>query len=201
MNRSTSIVAQRQAPLRETYDADPRRALILKYASTAAGPGQDPLHGIVIPGRDYGTSVRFGIDRAVGGMHDAPNPAELLCTALAACEDTTLRMIADVLGIRLKRVDVEVTGDVDVRGAMSVDRKVPVGFRSMACAVRIETEAGTPARMIDALVEEAERSCIVLQTLRCGVATQVGFTVDGHAPSGGRNQVAGNGSPGTEVAS
>ncbi len=200
MNRSTSIVAQRQAPLRQTYDADPRRALILKYASTAAGPEQDPLHGVVIPGRDYGASVAFGIDRAVGGMHDAPNPAELLCAALAACEDSTLRMIADVLGVRLERVEVEVTGDVDVRGAMSVDRKVPVGFRSMTCTVRIETELGTPARMIDALVDEAERSCIVLQTLRCGVATQVGFTVDGQARSGGRARVAGNTSSRTEVA-
>lgn len=181
MHRNESIVAQRQAPVREAYDADPRKALIVKHASACAGPDEDPLHGLVIPGHEYDTCLRFGIDRAVGGWHDAPNPGELLCATLAACEDATVRMVADVLGIRLSQVKTEVTGTVDVRGALGIDLKQPVGFSSMTCDVRIETAPGTPARLIDVLRSEAERACIVLQTLRAGVPIRIGFSTDDRA--------------------
>ncbi len=181
MRRNESIVSQRQVRVRQAYDADPGKALIVKRARASAGPDEDPLHGLVIPGQEYDVSLRFGIDRAVGGWHDAPNPAELLCAALAACEDATVRMVADVLGVQLSRVTTAVSGTVDVRGALGFDRKLPVGFSSMRCDVHIEPAPGTPARLVDVLVNEAERACIVLQTLRAGVPVQVGFSADGRA--------------------
>ena len=174
-----SAVLQRQAPLRAAYKEHPEKALILKRAWTVFAAGQDAFHGVVVPGEAYRVSWQYGTDRAVGGFHDAPNPGELLCAALASCQDATLRMVADVLGVELQQVEVEVTGKVDVRGSMAVDRQLPVGFESIQCKVRFQVAPGTPPERCQRLLAEAERSCINLQTLRAGVPVDTSFDVRG----------------------
>lgn len=174
-----SAVLQRQAPLRAAYKEHPEKAVIYKRARTFSGPAQDPFHGIVMPDQAYQLSWQYGIDRAVGGFHDAPNPGELLCAALAACQDATLRMVADVFGVKLQVVEVEITGKVDVRGSMAVDRQAPVGFESMQCKVRCDVAPGTHPELCKRFLAEAERSCINLQTLRAGVPVDLSFDVRG----------------------
>src|SRR5262245_50524727 len=148
MLRKASLVAERQAPLRRTYGEDPSKARTVKWAATSNGDGADPFHSVVHIGKGYGVSQRLGIDHAVGGDHDLPNPGDLLCAALAACEDATVRMIADILGVTILDLRVEVTGDVDVRGCLSTDRSVKVGFCSMECRVPLRVPAGAwPPRL------------------------------------------------------
>jgi hypothetical protein len=89
--------------------AGPQDAAIRKRARTLDGHDTDPLHGLVAPDPAYDVAWPYGIDRAVGGLHDAPNPGELLCVALAACHDASMRMVADLLGIHLLDLKVEVT--------------------------------------------------------------------------------------------
>ena len=72
MTRQASTVLQRQQPLRSAYRLHPEQATIHKHATTRSMPDCDALHGVVVPGKAYGVAWRFGIDRAVGGMHDAP---------------------------------------------------------------------------------------------------------------------------------
>jgi uncharacterized OsmC-like protein len=117
----------------------------------------------------------YGVDRAVGGLHDAPNPGELLCAALAACADTSVRMLADLLRVQLDDLEVEVSGDLDVRGTLDVDRSVPVGFQRLALDVRLRAAPGTPPARVHRLVAAAERACVVLDTLRAGVPVDVAF--------------------------
>jgi uncharacterized OsmC-like protein len=169
MAGSISPLAQRQAALRERYRAHPGEARIRKRACTAWTDSDDAVHGSVLAGDGYGVAWAFGIDRAVGGDHDAPNPADMLCAALAACEHATIRMIADVLGVALERLDVEVTGTVDVRGCLAVDRQVPIGFSSLECQVDVAVAPGTDPRLCEKLRAGAEASCINLETLRGGV--------------------------------
>ena len=57
-----------------------------------------------------GVRVPVGVHRAVGGLHDAPTPGDLLCAALAACQDSTFRMIANLMNIELEDLTVDVTG-------------------------------------------------------------------------------------------
>ena len=172
-----SAVLQRQAPLRAAYKEHPEQALILKRAWTVFDAGQDAFHGVVVPGEPYRVSWQFGTDRAIGGFHDAPNPGELLCAALASCQDATLRMVADLLGVELRQVEVEVTGRVDVRGSLGVYRQLPVGFESLQCKVRFEAAPGTPPELCQRLIAQAERSCINLHTLRAGVPVDASFDV------------------------
>jgi len=178
MIAKASLVADRQAPLRRAYLADAERALSTKWAATTADAAADVFHSVVEIGKGYGVSQRLGIDRLIGGEHDLPNPADLLCAALAACEDSAVRMIADLLGIRILDLRVEVTGDVDVRGTLAIDRSVKVGFRSMDCHVHLKVPHGTRAPRLAALRKQAEASCVNLDTLRTGVPVSTDFAIE-----------------------
>jgi uncharacterized OsmC-like protein len=165
----SSLVRERQAPLRARYHGAPEAATIIKRARTIAGPAGDPLHGQVAPDPRYGVVWAYGIDRAVGGFHDAPNPGELLCAALAACHDASVRMVADLLGVDLLDLSVEVTGTLDVRGTLELDRTVRVGFQHMTCTTRATVPADTSPRLLEQLEAHARRACVNLDTLRRGV--------------------------------
>jgi uncharacterized OsmC-like protein len=181
--RSESVVAERQAPLRALYAERPPAALTRKSARTSSATvaSGDPFHGEVEVGRGYDVTLRFALDRQVGGLHDAPNPGDLLCAALAACQDGTIRMIANLLGIELEELEVEVKGELDVRGCLGAHPDVRVGFDSLECAVRLVAASGTHPQRLEALLDAAERFCVNLDTLSGGtdVATHAALEVAG----------------------
>jgi uncharacterized OsmC-like protein len=179
MINPNSIVLKRQQPLRARYAHDPAEAVTVKHGTTRTTGGVDALHGVVAPGDVYDLECRYGIDAAIGGLDDAPNPGDLLCAALAACQDSTIRMVADILGVTIESLEVAVVGDVDVRGCMAVDRGVKVGFRSLACNVKLTLAPGTDPQRAAALREQAERSCVNLDTLRSGVPVAIAFEMSG----------------------
>src|SRR5215470_14908219 len=169
-------VRARQDPLRARYKEAPHEALIVDRGRTTRGVEADPFHGYVAPGsKDYGIVWPFGIHAAIGGYHDMPNPGDLLCTALATCLDSTIRIIAERLRVTLTSLTVDVTGEVDVRGTLVVDRQVPVGFQKMHCRVDFEAAPGTDPTMVEKLLAASEYSCVNLQTLRGGVAVETSF--------------------------
>jgi uncharacterized OsmC-like protein len=164
-----SEVRDRQLPLRELYRDQPSEAISAKRARTS-GSG-DLFHGEVEVGDGYGVRFHYGIDRKVGGLHDLPNPGDLLLAALAGCLDSTIRMVADLMAVELTELSVDVTGDADVRGALMIDPEAPVGFRQISCAVEIKS-ADDPDR-VQQLVVLAQQCCVTLQTLRAGVGVEV----------------------------
>ena len=191
-----SLVQQRQSPLRERYRRVPTDAWIRDGAQTINGCGGDPFHGAVVPANNRGAPLCFGIHRAVGGDHDYPNPGDLLSAALAACFDSTLRMLADHMGVRLQLLEVKVEAECDVRGCLLVERSVPVGFQKMRCSVRLQPEGQVEPGRLQMLVDAAEGCCVVLQTLRNGVkvTTRIDNTdAEAAAPTTGSDQGLGAG--------
>jgi uncharacterized OsmC-like protein len=178
MSQKTFLIRERQGTLRRAYVEDPARARTVKWAGTANSAETDALHSIVHIGTGYGVSQRTGIDHAVGGDHDLPNPGDLLCAALAACEDGTIRMIADLLGIPILDLRVEVAGEVDVRGCLSIDSSVRVGFQTMTCRVQLRVPPGVDSNRLSKLQKQAERSCVNLDTLRLGVPVDLAFFIE-----------------------
>jgi len=176
-----SMVAERQSSLRTAYAAKPERARTVKWAATRNGEGVDAIHSVVEVGKGFGISHRYGIDAAVGGDHDLPNPGDALCSALAVCADSTVRMVADVLGVPILDLRVEVQGEVDVRGCLAMGRDLKVGFRSMSCRIDLRVPPGTDPQRIAALRAQGERSCVNLDTLRSGVPVEVAFEVQAGA--------------------
>jgi uncharacterized OsmC-like protein len=185
MTRKASLVAERQTPLRGAYIEDPERARTVKWSATVMSAETDALHSVVHIGKSYGVSLRTGIDHAVGGDHDLPNPGDLLCAALAVCKDGSVRMIADLLGIPIVDLQVEVTGDVDVRGCLAIDRAVKVGFRLMTCRVHLRVPSDIDPRRIATLQKQAEQSCVNLDSLRSGVPVDLIFNVESVASTRG----------------
>jgi uncharacterized OsmC-like protein len=178
-NHEPVDVESRQMPLYGRYRDDPGEARITDQAKTASGTEMDPFHGVVVPGsQEYGVAWEFGIHSAVGGFHDAPNPGDVLCAALAACLDSTIRVVAARLDVTLEHLAVEVTADVDVRGTLVAEQDVPVGFQEMQCHVDVRAADGTNPRLVEQLTEAAEYSCVNLQTLRSGVPVETSVDVD-----------------------
>jgi len=161
-----SQVKDRQDPLRARYRVDPETAWVTDHARTRSADPADPFHAFVEPMDGCGIQVPVGVHQAIGGPHDAPTPGDLLCAALAACLDSSIRMIANLLGIGIQDLEVRVRARVDVRGTLGMDREVPVGFQEMVCEVKIRVASGTGPSMLEKLRTASEYSCVVLQTLR-----------------------------------
>ena len=166
-----------QAPLRKKYVASPDTAWVTDHAQTSSAERQDPFHAKVEPMTGCGVTVPVGVHAAVGGPHDAPTPGDILCAALAACQDSSIRMVANILGVELERLRVSVTAGADVRGALAMNRDVPVGFQQMNCTVEIRVKKDTDTALLERLKVSAEQSCIVLQTLRSPPPVNVQFSL------------------------
>ena len=137
----------------------------------------DPLHTWVEVGAKHSMTLPVAVHHAVGGLSDLPVPGDILCAALAACTDSSMRVVANAFGVRLQSLSVEVRGEVDVRGALCVDPEVPVRFQHFHVQLSLRAAPGTDASRVERLVAGAERSCVVLQTLRAAVPVTMEYDV------------------------
>ena len=158
-----------QAPLRCAYARDPVRAAVVDVAWTEGGDSNNPMLGRVHFGSHATSSVEYGVHQAIGGTQAAPVPGDLLCAALASCQESSVRMVANVLGVRLLELRVDVRAAVDVRGTLGMNSLIPVEFQSIQVCVRLRPAPNTPALRLRQMIRAAERACVVLQTLRAGV--------------------------------
>lgn len=168
-------VHEAQAGLRAQYKTDPTLALVTDSARTRSIDPADPFHSLVLPMAGGSTEVPVGVHRAVGGPYDAPCPGDLLCAALAACQDSSIRLVANGLGVELTSLEVHVQATVDVRGALGMHKDVPVGFQSISCDIHLQAKAGTPTELLDKLRVAAERCCVVMQTLQAPPPVQTTY--------------------------
>jgi len=175
--KNNSIVLKRQQPLMDTYAVNPKAAWITDVAVIDGEKLGDPFHTSVIINEELKRSLPIGVHRAVGGLHDFPNPGDLLCASLASCFESTLRMIANRLQVKLEKTKVKVTADVDVRGTLMLNKDVPVGFQSMCLEIEIGVDISTKKEMIYKLLKGTERCCIVYQTLKQGTPININTKV------------------------
>lgn len=63
------------------------------------------------------------------GTNSAPNPQELLMSAVNACMMVGYIAQAAVRGINLDSCTIETQGELDLRGFLGLDEKVPNGYR------------------------------------------------------------------------
>lgn len=180
MVRSAVDVRALQTPLRERYGAGPDAARIELVATSVASDLSDPLHcGVELPAS--GTTIRAGAHPLVGGAGDVPCSGDLLLAALAACQETTLRMVAANMGVDLVSVDVRVTGEWDARGTLAM-KGAPIGVTRIRCATRVVVASDERGERADRLLRSAEKYCVILDTLRTGVPVESTFALE-QAPS------------------
>lgn len=72
------------------------------------------------------------------GTNTAPNPQELLMSAVNACMMVGYVAQASVRGIKLDACRIETQGELDLRGFLGLDDSVPPGYRRINYRVTIE---------------------------------------------------------------
>ena len=148
-----------QKPLKDSYKNDPQAAQITLKAR--GGQTGTPIACSVDIGRAiYQAQAHSG----VGGTGTAACSGDLLLGALAACAQITCQMVATAMGIPFQRIEVEVEGDLDLRGTLGMAKDVPVGFESIRLRFDIEAPQAT-AEQLERLREKSEQYCVVMQTL------------------------------------
>ena len=148
-----------QAPLKQRYKDDPRRALVtLRASGSLNGSG---VSCSVETGRAL---VEAGLHPATGGSGLQACSGDMLLEALAACAGVTLRAVATALEIPVRGGAVHVEGDLDFRGTLGVSKDAPVGFQAVRLRLDLDTDA--TQEQLDTLLKLTERYCVVLQTLR-----------------------------------
>ena len=91
--------------------------------------------------RDF--EVRADEPEQLLGANAAPNPQELLMAAVNACMTVGYVAGASLQGITLDKLEIETTGQLDLRGFLGLDDSVPPGYEQIDYVVRIAGN-GTP---------------------------------------------------------
>jgi uncharacterized OsmC-like protein len=177
MTHTSVNLRELQAPIKARYQEQPDAARITLRVKSAASDLSDPLHCAVAPVAVSNVTWQSGAHPGVGGVGDVPCSGDLLLGALAACQEVTLRMVAAAMGIEIEALEVEAIGELDLRGTLGMDRETPVGFSSIRCESRVSVkDDGRPERA-KRLLENAEKYCVVLNTLRHGLPVESTFSL------------------------
>src|SRR5467141_1818207 len=104
-------VREVQTPIRQRYRDDPQAAQIRLKVRSAQADLSDPLHCAALPVSTPEIRWLSGAHPAVGGTGDVPCSGDLLLGALAACQETTIRMVAANRGNGQASPKVETKGD------------------------------------------------------------------------------------------
>jgi uncharacterized OsmC-like protein len=174
---ATINVRELQSPIRQRYKDDPQAAQIQLRVRSGQADLRDPLHCAVVPIATPDISWKSGAHSAVGGTGDVPCSGDLLLGALAACQETTIRMVAANMGIELASLTIEIEGDWDARGTLAMG-DYPIGLTNIRCTTRVTVPQNVKGERAERLLRSAEKYCVVLNTLRNGVPVESTFALN-----------------------
>lgn len=100
----------------------------------------------------------------LGGTDQGSNPVELLLSSIAACRIITYQFHAARLGIDIERLDIEMEGDLDLRGLLGVNETTRPGFGSVACKVFLYSDAHPD--LVKALMDVVAAHCPVSDSVQ-----------------------------------
>ena len=132
----------------EAIGGDPAVGVVGFRVSTEWGGqtrSRSTVESYTIGGNDVPRSFTIDADEPLEllGTNRAPNPQELLMSAVNACMMVGYVAQAAVRGITLESCRIETSGELDLRGFLGVDAAVPPGYESVRYRVKIKGD-GTP---------------------------------------------------------
>jgi uncharacterized OsmC-like protein len=99
----------------------------------------------------------------LGGVDGAPNPVEALLGALAGCVTAGIATNAQLFGVPVDAIEIEVEGVADARGVLGHDKSVPNGITDIHYTVTITSPA--PEEQVRRVKETIDRKSPVRDTL------------------------------------
>ncbi|MHC5210694.1 MAG: OsmC family protein [Planctomycetota bacterium] len=106
------------------------------------------------------------------GSNQYPNPQEHLMAALNACMMAGYVANASAMGIQLELLEIETSGELDLRGFLGIDADVKPGYEELHYTVRIKGD-GTPEQF-----EELHRNVVRTSVNRDNLANPIRITSD-----------------------
>ena len=105
--------------------------------------------------RDY--MIRSDLPPEFLGQNTAPNPQELLMSALNACMVMGYIAAASAEGVAIEAISIETEGEIDLRGFLGLSDEVPNGYKELRQRVTVKAD-GTREQLQSIHEEVIERS-------------------------------------------
>jgi uncharacterized OsmC-like protein len=86
-------------------------------------------------------TIKIDEPLALLGTNQHANPQEYLLAALNSCMMVGYAAVCALQGIRLDRMHIETTGDIDLRGFLGLDENVKPGYDSLTYTVHLSGDA------------------------------------------------------------
>ena len=101
---------------------------------------ESTIEGYRLGGEDIARTFKVEADEPFEllGTNQAPNPQELLMSAVNACMMVGYVAQAAVRGINLDECVIETDGELDLRGFLGLDESVPPGYRRINYTVSLK---------------------------------------------------------------
>ncbi len=106
--------------------------------------------------------VKSDYAKAAGGTNLAPNPIELLLSAVAACIEAAFYEFAVHQGLTINALSVDIEGTLDLRGLFMID-DTPAGFQNLNYIFTIESP--DDEEKVRLLAEKVIAHCPVVDSL------------------------------------
>jgi uncharacterized OsmC-like protein len=124
-------------------ERDPRKGMVafrVRSAWRGQTKSRSTIDSYTIGGQDVHRHFEVDVDEPYEllGQNSAPNPQEMLMTALNACITVGYVAGAAVKGITLEKVEIETDGELDLRGFLGIDPGVRPGYEAIRYTVRIK---------------------------------------------------------------
>lgn len=99
----------------------------------------------------------------LGGGDNAPNPLEVLMSALSGCVTLGIATNAELFGVPIDAIDIEMEADIDARGFLGHDKSVRNGITDIRYTVTIQSPA--PEATVRKCKETIDRKSPIRDTL------------------------------------
>jgi uncharacterized OsmC-like protein len=142
-NRVNGIDLDALSEVIEGIQSDLTKGLVqfrVKSAWKGQARSETSIDSYTLGGSEIRRQFKISIDEPLEllGENTAPNPQETLMAALNACMMVGYVAGAAVKGITLDKVEIETSGEVDLRGFLGLDPNIKPGYESIRYAVRIK---------------------------------------------------------------
>lgn len=103
------------------------------------------VESYTIGGKEVKREFKFRVDEPLElcGTNTNPNPQEYLMGALNACMMVGYVAACALNGIKLEKLEIDTTGDIDLRGFLALDHNIIPGYEQISYTVHIKGD-GTP---------------------------------------------------------
>ena len=101
------------------------------------------VEGFAMGGEQVHRQFKIEIDEPneLCGTNRFANPQEYLLAATNACMMVGYSAVAALMGIELTKLELEISGDIDLRGFLGIDSTVPPGYERLHYTVHLAGNA------------------------------------------------------------